>query len=209
MSKPIIGLVGGIGSGKSHVAAAFVKHGGRVIAGDPFGHEALKQPDILTAIQDRWGDRVLDTSGQVDRKKMAGIVFASPAEREHLEEMVFPWITKRIREEIARAQADPAVAFIVLDAAVMLEAGWNHECERIVFIDVPGPLRIQRLQTQRGWSPEEIERREAAQLPLSVKSARADVTLDNAGTLEDTQKQVDALVEKWSLRESLAKKNLA
>jgi dephospho-CoA kinase len=198
--KPIIGLVGGMGSGKSRVAAALAKHGGHVVAADLFGHEALEQPDILARIAQRWGERVLNEHGKVDRKKMGGVVFGSPVERANLELLVFPWIEKRIREELARAQADRAVPFVVLDAAIMLEAGWNNTCDRIVYIHAPRAMRLERLAAQRGWTADDVARRETAQHPLSIKAARADAAIDNSVSLAETEKQVDLLVKEWGLQ---------
>src|SRR5687767_6018099 len=113
--KPVLGLVGGIGAGKSTVAAALVRHGGKVVAGDPLGHEALEQPDILARVTEIWGDRgILTPDGKVDRKKFGRIVFPSPVERSRLEHLVHPYIERRIREEIDKAVADPAAKFVVL-----------------------------------------------------------------------------------------------
>jgi dephospho-CoA kinase len=181
------------------VAAAFAKHGGLLVAADQFGHEALERPEILDRIAQRWGERVLDTKGNVDRKKLGSVVFASPVERANLELLVFPWIERRIREEIAKAQTDAKVAFIILDAAIMLEAGWNNECDRVVYVHAPRAVRIERLHSQRGWSDRDLAQRETAQLLLSVKASRADVAVDNSGNLAETEKQIDAIVKQWGL----------
>lgn len=199
LTKPLLGLVGGIGSGKSVVASALAERGGFLITADSFGHEALEQPDILARIAERWQDRVLDDQGKVDRKKMAAIVFASSVERTNLEALVFPFIEERIRAELAKAQADPQIPFIVLDAAIMLEAGWNNVCSRIVYVHAPRAIRLERLMTNRGWNAQDIANREAAQLPLSVKAARADAAIDNSGTVENTRRQVDALLRSWHI----------
>lgn len=196
-AKPVIGLVGGIGSGKTTVAAAFGRHGGKVISGDQLGHEALGQPDVEAVVRRRWGDGVLHPDGSVNRRRLGARVFAEPAELRELEQLVFPWIERRIREEIAAARADPAVAFIVLDAAVMLEAGWNKVCDWLVYIDVPRPQRLQRLRQQRGWSEEEVSARERAQLATTEKAARADFSVDNSGPPEQTARQVDELLQHW------------
>jgi dephospho-CoA kinase len=198
-SKPIVGLVGGMGSGKSRVAGAFLKHGAAIIAGDSLGHEGLEQPEILDKIAGRWGERVLNAQGAVDREKLGAIVFASPVERTNLEYLVFPWIEQRIRAQIAIANAESSVSFIVLDAAVMLEAGWNNECNWIVYVHAPRPMRLDRLAAQRGWTAEQVASRETVQMPLAVKAARADAAIDNSQSFENTQEQVDALVKKWGL----------
>jgi dephospho-CoA kinase len=201
--KPVIGLVGGIGSGKSTVAAAFARHGGRVIVADALGHEALRQPEIKEQVVARWGSDVLDDAGEVDRRKVARIVFAkenaSGDELRALESMVFPYIGRRILEEIQAVSADPTIRLIVLDAAVMLEAGWNNACDRLVYVHTPRPERLRRLKEGRRWSPKEVEDREAAQLSLTEKVTRADRAVDNTGPPDTLAAQVGTLLALWGL----------
>ncbi|HZT79526.1 MAG TPA: dephospho-CoA kinase [Gemmataceae bacterium] len=199
MGKPVIGLVGGIGSGKSRVAAAFAARGGKVISGDAAGHEALRQPEIRERVVRRWGQQVLDEKGEIDRRAVARVVFADPAELRALEEIVHPWIGRRLREEIAAAQSDPAVPFVVLDAAVMLEAGWNNVCDKLVYVDAPRAERLRRLAAQRGWTEKEVAARESNQLPRSEKITRADCVVDNSGPPEAAARQVDDLLRRWGL----------
>ncbi len=194
MKKPVIGLLGGMGSGKSTVAAALIQRGGRLISGDALGHEALRQPDVREQLIRRWGRDILDAQGDVNRRKVAGLVFDDETERRVLEALVFPWIERRFREEIAAADADPQVAFVVLDAAIMLEAGWNNVCDILVYIDAPRELRLRRLAEQRGWNEREVAARERAQMPLTDKASRADYALDNSGSPEDVARQVDDLL---------------
>jgi dephospho-CoA kinase len=198
--KPVLGLVGGIGAGKSTVAQALVRHGGKIVAGDPLGHEALEQPDILARVAEIWGDRgVLTPDGKVDRKKFGRIVFPSPVERSRLEHLVHPYIETRIREEIDKAVADPAVRFVVLDAAIMLEAGWDGTCDQLIYVDAPRPVRLERVQRQRKWTDQDLANREAVQMPPEKKKERADVVINNGGSPERTSAQVDELVKSWKL----------
>ena len=198
--KPVLGLVGGIGAGKSTVATALARHGGKVVAGDPLGHEALEQPDILARVAQIWGERgVLTPDGKVDRKKFGRIVFPSPVERSRLEHLVHPYIEQRIREEIDKAVADPAVRFLVLDAAVMLEAGWDGVCDKLIYVDAPRPVRLERVQRQRKWTDQDLANREAVQMPAEKKKERADAVVDNGGLPEATAAQVDELVKNWKL----------
>jgi len=198
-TKLVIGLIGGMGGGKSELAALLAQRGAQVVSGDEAGHDALRQKDVKTLLVKRWGERILSPQGEIDRPKLAAIVFGQEPERRALEEIVFPRIKDRLHQQIAQAKADPNVPLIVLDAAIMLEAGWHKECDRLVFIDAPRAVRLARLKEKRGWSPAEAEDREKAQWPLSEKRRHADAVLDNSGTLEHLAGQVDQLLAKWGI----------
>jgi dephospho-CoA kinase len=197
MSKPVIGLIGGIGSGKSQVAAEFVRRGGFLISGDQLGHEALRQPPILARVVEQFGNGVLDDQGAISRRRLGAIVFADPEKRKALERLVFPWIEKRFAQESARAWQDPAVTVIVFDAAILLEAGWDDRCDLVVYVNAPREVRLDRLARQRGWSAKEVAARESAQLYLTDKVTRADAVIDNSGPLEELSRQVDRLLGSW------------
>ncbi len=197
--KRVVGLIGGIGSGKSQVAAAFARHGARIIAGDQLAHAALRDADIRARVAARWGEDVLDTDGEINRRRLAAIVFADPAELKALEAITHPWIRQRIRAEMEAARHDPQVPLIVLDAAIMLEAGWSEVCDRLLYVEAPREVRLQRVARQRGWTVKEVEVREQAQLPLTEKVIRADHVLDNSASLEHLNRQVDDLLHLWGL----------
>ena len=198
--KPVLGLVGGIGAGKSTVATALAQHGGKVVAADPIGHEALEQSDLRARILDVWGSRdILTLQGAIDRKKLGRIVFPSPVERSRLEHIVHPYIERRIREEVARAQADPSSRFVVLDAAIMLEAAWADVCDKLIYVDAPRDVRLARVRTQRGWTDQDLANREAVQMPPDKKKERADAVVDNGGPPNETTAQVARLVRQWEL----------
>lgn len=193
MTPPVLGIVGGIGSGKSRVADALERRGAVVVAGDPAGHEALRQPDIVRRVRERFGDGVLGSDGQVNRRALGKVVFADPTALRDLEEIVFPWIGASLRRQLQTARETPGVRLVVLDAAVMLEAGWNNACDRIVYVDTPREIRLERAR-RRGWSDADLAAREAAQWPLERKRSRADFTIDNAGTPEHLETQIDRLI---------------
>lgn len=199
MRKPVIGLVGGIGSGKSRVAAEFAKCGARVIHADQLGHEALRQPEIRNELVRRWGREILDDKGEIARRKVARIVFEMDQERKALESLVHPYIGRRIREEIDAANADPAVKLVVLDAAIMLETGWAEVCDRVVYVHAPRAARLRRLADQRGWSAKEVEAREEAQLSLTEKASRANSAIDNSESPERLAQQVAELLRQWNV----------
>lgn len=195
MKPLVIGLVGGIGSGKSAVAAAFARRGARVIAADELGHEALRQPAIRDQIRERLGAEPFDAWGEIDRRKLARVVFGDEGQRRWLEALTHPYIRRRAEEEIARARAEGA-PLIVLDAAVLLEAGWHEVCDELVYVDAAAEQRRARVALTRGWAAQDWEDRERAQLPLTQKHTRADHVVDNSSTLERLEQQVDDLMHR-------------
>jgi len=199
LGPPVIGLIGGIGSGKSRVAEAFARHGAYVISGDQLGHEALRQPEIIERVVRQFGRGVLNEQGKVNRRRVGALVFADPAQRRALEEMVFPWIERRFAEEIALARGRANVALIVFDAAILLEAGWNKRCNWVVYVHAPRDVRLARLAGQRGWSAKEVAARENAQMSLTEKVTRADYVVDNSGPAEQLESQIVNLLRQWGL----------
>lgn len=195
--KLVIGLIGGIGSGKTLVAQLLRELGGYVIEADKLGHEALRQPELRARIVERWGEQILDEHGEIDRARLAKIVFSDPRERQALEAVVHPYIGRRIAEEIEQARNNPAARFIVIDAALLLEAGWQRVCDKVIFVDAPAHLRQQRTQQSRGWSAAEWQAREAAQWPVEEKRRLADAVLVNTSDVISLRQQVQSLIARW------------
>lgn len=198
-TKPVIGLFGAIGAGKSTIAAYLATRGGCVVDADKLGHSALENPGVKAALVDRWGERVLKPDGTVNRRVVGGLVFADPCERKYLEGLVFPVIGALMGERIAEAKRDPAGRFVVLDAAVMLEAGWAGACDRILYVDAPRDVRLARLAARSGWSAAEVAAREAAQWPAEKKMSRADAVIINDGKSAEVFQSVDAVLTKWQI----------
>lgn len=191
----IIGLIGGIACGKSAVAAALARRGAVVFNGDELGHLVLDEPEVRDALVERWGQGVLAPDGRIDRPAVARLVFGdSPAaavEREFLEQLVHPGIRRRIEAGI-RQLPDASVPAIVIDAALLVEAGWSGVCSEIVFVDCPREERLRRA-AGRGWTEAEFAAREAAQLPIEEKRRRASRVIDNSGSLADLEVEVTRL----------------
>lgn len=133
---------------------------------------------------------VINDRNQVDRAKLAKVVFADAQERQQLESMVFPYIGAGILRHIAVARANPNVPFIVLDAAILLETKWDQHCQWVIYVHTPYPERLRRLTENRGWSEEEVIQRTNAQLPLAEKILVADSVINNTGTREDLVKEI-------------------
>ena len=189
----VIGIVGGVASGKSVVAEQLQTCGAVVLDADHAAHEVLKQPDVKLALRERWGEQVFDQQGEVDRSAVARIVF-EPSEKgqselKFLEQVSHPRIRALLEDRLAQLRTDGATA-AVLDAAVMVKAGWNNLCDHVIFVETPRETRIVRAKT-RGWSEQEFDRREAAQETLQTKWALSDVIIDNSGTPAQTQAQVE------------------
>jgi dephospho-CoA kinase len=191
---PVIGLVGGIGSGKSTVAGILRELGCVVASADDDARLALRDPAIKHQIVKWWGDAVVDPqTSEISREKLAEIVFANPDELRRLETLTHPWIEVRRRELFARAaSSDPA---LVIDAPLLLEAGLQRECDAIVFIDAPHHVRQQRVAATRGWSEQHLHAREAAQMPLDAKRAAADHVIVNNGDLRALRPAVQAVLQ--------------
>lgn len=187
---PIIGIIGGIASGKSLATKYFQQLGAFVLDADRVAHEVLREPDVIDAAQARWGAEIVNDEGQIDRSVLARVVFgessSADVELAYLEELVHPRIGKRLQQELAQFDADRVV---ILDAAVMLKAGWDKFCDQVLFIDARPELRLERAR-QRGWKETAFFQREAAQEPLDRKRSRADIVIDNNGMAEDLQKQI-------------------
>jgi dephospho-CoA kinase len=187
-----LGLVGGIASGKSVVANCFRDLGAVVLDADAAGHAVLREPDVIAALKARWGDRILDAAGQVSRREVAKIVFArdAAADREFLERLTHPRIQMRLQQELAKAQAaDPPPRVVVIDAALLFEAGWDQLCDKVLFVDAPRDVRLERA-VRRGWSADQFAARETAQMPVDEKRRRSDLLIRNVRTLEDIRNVV-------------------
>lgn len=183
----VVGLIGGIGSGKSQAAQMLRDLGATVLDADALGHEVLREPDVIQALVQRFGRGILTHEGQISRRALAKIVFAPGHEddRRFLEQLTHPRIGQRLEEALARLRASPAPPpVVVLDAALLLEAGWDRYCDRILFLDAPRDQRLERA-VARGWSAEQFSAREAAQWPLEEKRRRAQIVIRNVRTLEN------------------------
>jgi dephospho-CoA kinase len=199
---PVIGLTGGIAGGKSEVARVLAMRGCVVIDADSVGHALFEDDAVRREVIERLGTGVLareDASAaadsQIDRKNLGAIVFAYPEARRALEAILHPRMRASFFATIQAVEQDQCapVGSIVIDAAVLLEAGWNELCDRVVFVDAPRALRVDRAARQRGWSYENFRSREQAQWPIDEKRRRADFVITNDGRVEDLGREVDRL----------------
>ena len=200
--KPIVGLCGGIGAGKSTVAGLLAEQGALVIASDELNHQILRRPEVARQLAEWWGPDVLQPDGAVDRARVAQRVFDEPAERERLERLVYPLIAELREDMIKRGFENPAVTIIVLDSPLLFESNLDRRCDRVVFVETGEDRRRDRLIESRGWNVEELERRARWQLPVAEKRARSDFILRNDGSLADLRRNVTNLYQNLVRRDS-------
>ncbi len=192
MSRPVIGVTGAIGAGKSTVSGMLRDLGCVVADSDLMSREALGDVQVRQELVDWWGRTVLSPDGTLDRGQIARIVFADPQQRKRLEGLVHPWINRRRRDLYAAAPASTPA--LVIDAPLLLEAGLAGECQTIVFVDARRELRLERLKRARGWTEVELNRREGAQWPLDRKRQCAHHVVSNEADLVSLRAQVCALL---------------
>jgi len=177
--KPVIGIVGGIASGKSTVAAEFAKLGCAVIDADAIAHDVLETDSIRGEIARRFGAGILDGEGRIDRKKLAAVVFSEGRKLALLNRVIHPHVLRRTEELIAQYGRDDRVAAIVLDMPLLIEVGWENRCDRVVFVYCSWQRRLERANKAGGVSESEIKIRENFQISLDTKARLADNTIDN------------------------------
>jgi dephospho-CoA kinase len=188
----LVGLTGGIGSGKSTVARLLEKRGAVVFDADLLAREAV-EPGTPghAAVIDRFGADVLAPGGELDREALASIVFADPAARRDLEQIVHPEV-RRLFAEGTEAYRDTD-RVVVFSAPLLVETGMHTAFEILVVVSATVATQIERLMRQRGMSEASIRARIDAQAPLEDKAAVADFIVDNEGTFDELESQVDRL----------------
>ncbi|MEL6498340.1 MAG: dephospho-CoA kinase [Planctomycetota bacterium] len=195
MSKPmVIGIAGGIGSGKSTVARVLADAGCLLYDADAEVARLYERDDVLATVREWWGDDVAPADIGLDRAKVAGIIFEDPTQRERLESYLFPLLAEERAALIQRAAEQGAPA-VIIDAPLLYEAGLDTECDLVIFVDTPRDERLRRLMARSGWDAGELDRREKAQLPLDTKRDRADYTVNGSGTRDELARDVRRLLE--------------
>jgi dephospho-CoA kinase len=191
----LIGLTGNIASGKSEVARMLADRGATLIDADVLAREAV-EPDTqaLKDIVKRWGKDVLKSDGSLDRGALRQIVFADQNELDALNRIVHPGVTRLRDREIAKARerGDDLVVCVI---PLLFERNLVDEFEAIVLVDAPRPLRLERLVRTRGLDETDAMNMIVSQMPAELKRARADYVIENNGSLDDLERDVDEL---WS-----------
>jgi len=187
----VVGLLGGIGSGKSTVGRIFRELGAEVIEADGLVHRFLREPRVRRRLAAALGVGLPEETSRL-RRVLARRVFSSERERKLVEEVLHPLVEHEIRERLKKVRPG---AVVVLDVPLLVEAGLDRYCSRFVFVDAPESVRAERVHLSRGWRPEEFRAREGAQMELTQKRSLADWIIDNGHDPAATREQVESV---WS-----------
>ena len=191
----VIGLTGGIGTGKSEVSRILRDLGATVINADHVGHEAYTpHSQIWREVVAAFGEGVLQSSGEIDRKRLGDIVFNDPGAMAKLNSIMHPRMAEMVRRRIEELR-EQDVELVVLEAALMVEAGWSSMVDELWVTYAPEELVLERLRQRNNMSDEEIRSRISSQLPFEERARCACMVVDNSGSVAELREKVESL---WS-----------
>jgi dephospho-CoA kinase len=187
----LVGLTGGIGSGKSTVAGMLAERGAVIIDADVFARDAVSAgTDGFRAVVRRFGEDLVGPDGELDRRRLAGIVFTDPDALADLEAIVHPEVRRRIADGIQEQLDGDRV--VVLVNPLLIEMGTHRDCDVVVVVSASPETQVAR-SVARGMDEADVRARLGAQLPIDERARQADVLLDNDGTLEELEAEVEVL----------------
>jgi len=187
--KPVIGILGGIGSGKSTVAAEFARLGCKVIDADKIAHELLDESTVKEKIIVSFGRAILDSEDKIDREKLAEIVFADAQKLSLLNRIIHHLVLQRAEELIKQYNRQNQVKAIVLDMPLLVEVGWDKRCDKLIFVDCEQKIRLKRAK-KSGFEKNQVKIRENFQISLDNKANLADNMIENNSDFSALAKQV-------------------
>lgn len=188
-----IGLTGGIGSGKSLVARMLAEKGAALVNADEVGHRSYRKgTPVYERVVASFGRDILDENGEIDRGKLGQLVFADPRQRQRLNAIVWPEMARMMAQEL-EALRSRGTAVAVLEAAVLIEAGWQPLADEVWAVLASPRVTRQRLMETKGMSPEQADARIRSQLSNEERRRRADVVIENNGTIEELRQRVEEL----------------
>jgi dephospho-CoA kinase len=199
--RPVIGLAGGIGSGKSFVAGLFAELGCAVIDSDAQVRSIYEDPSVKQTLREWWGEEILLPDGGVNRRAVAERIFNDAGDRRRLEGLLYPLVARQRRQKMRELSQNQRVVAFVWDTPLLFEAGLNSECDAVVFVEAPAELRLERLARDRGWDGAELRRRENLQWPLDRKREISDYMIRNAADAGDARRQVRDVLSRILARE--------
>ncbi len=194
--KPVIGLAGGIASGKSMVAEQLRRLGCAIVDSDQMVHDELAKPDVVQTFESWWGQKVVDSEGRINRQVMSEIIFSEAEQRKRMESFLYPRLERRREKMMLGFEDDPAVRAIVIDSPLLFEVGLDKLCDAVIFTECDRDVRVGRARESRGWTESEFDRREMLQKSLDMKARMADYRVVNNSTIDALLAQVTPLFER-------------
>jgi dephospho-CoA kinase len=186
-----VGLTGSIAVGKSFVASVLAELGCVTFDADKLAHSVMEPGgDAYRDIVEEFGEAVLAQDGSIDRAKLGAIVFADPARRKRLNEIVHPRVIEEQNRLLREVEKDRPDAIVVIDAALMIESGGHKRFDKLIVVHCDPQIQIERLMKRAGISREDAQRRVAAQMSSEEKLSYADYSIDTSGTFEETRERV-------------------
>ena len=193
----VIGLTGGIGTGKSEVARIFQELGAVLINADQIGHQAYNpHSEIWQEVVKAFGEEILQPSGEIDRKKLGSIVFADPDQLTRLNQIMHPRMARMVARQVQEL-GEQGADVVVVEAALLFEAGWDSLVGEVWSTESPEDLVIKRLQSRSGLSQEEAKKRIDSQMSAEERKSCSQVVVDNSGDLVDLERVVRSM---WDQR---------
>ncbi len=200
-SKPLVGVTGIIGSGKTTVSRLFGKLGAAIFDADVAARKSTEDVEIISRIGETFGNQIFDSNGILDRKKLANIVFSSESKLRQLNSIVHPHVRKQMWNFVEVQQELAEVALIIIDSPLIYETDLYTHLDFIVVVSSDIEACIQRVQQRNGLSREEIQDRLSRQIPLEKKIKRADFNIDNNNQVKSLNKHVQSvftnIMRKW------------
>lgn len=197
-----VGLTGGIASGKSTVCDRLAEHGFRVIDADLVAHGLIrKRQSCFDPVVAAFGTRILDADGEIDRNRLGRVVFNDPARLQELNALVHPEVMRSILEQLDRLEQSRPLSRAVVDASLMIESGFHRQFKHLIVVRCGLDQQVERLMERNRLSRAQALQRIGLQWPLEAKLPLATVVIDNSGTLEQTRRQVDRLLERLEAKE--------
>ena len=191
----VIGLTGGIGTGKSEAASHMVSLGAALIDADVVGHEAYRpQAEAWRQVVEAFGEGILQPNGEIDRRSLGSIVFSDPDQLARLNGIMHPLMARMVQEKI-EALRGVGEDVVVVEAALLFEAGWNSLVQEVWVTDASEDVVIHRLAQRNGMSEEEARKRLASQMSRTERLDRADLVIDNSGDIAEMKSAIDELWE--------------
>jgi dephospho-CoA kinase len=188
----VIGLTGGIGAGKSEASRILQGLGAVIISADQVGHQAYDPgTEAWQEVVRAFGEEILQPDGSIDRKQLGGIVFSDPAQLETLNRIMHPRMARMVAERIEQLRAEGAPV-VVVEAAVLFEAGWDSLVDEVWTVDAPVEAVVRRLQARNVLSESEVRKRIGSQMTSQERARRADVVIDNSGDVAALQSAIES-----------------